>query len=230
MFLFTLVLGVLFLPEADNLKCKCESNTYGSCSQETTECSSQFDRCLAGIQVTTKGGMDSELKYKNCFKSEMCLNSSINYGAYRFAQKTRCCSGDLCNAQIDYPTPDYKSNGRKCFSCEGENCMKTLNCAGDENYCIKATDGVITLKGCASEMICSDTSASRTNQFASRTNQFASRVNQFASWVNQSASRMNQFTGPKISCCKGNYCNSASSTSPILMLLLVPLFFSALFS
>ncbi|XP_054892895.1 lymphocyte antigen 6S-like, partial [Poeciliopsis prolifica] len=147
-------------------------------------------------------------------ESEMCHDFSVNNGDYRVAQKTSCCSGDLCNAQINNTKPVFKSNGRRCFSCDGENCMKTVSCAGDENYCVKATGNLqgvsLMSKGCASELICSD---------------------QFSSLLKQSTSEIpGYFTGPKISCCEGDYCNSASSASPILMLLLVPLLFSALFS
>ncbi|XP_014826193.1 PREDICTED: urokinase plasminogen activator surface receptor-like isoform X1 [Poecilia mexicana] len=209
MFLFTLVLQVLFLPEADNLKCECASNLPGSCTQKTIECSSQNYRCSAATQVKFLGGAKfSELNDKSCVLPELCLDFSVNYGAYRVVQKSSCCNGDICNAKIDYPKPDDKltPSGRKCFSCVGENCMKTLDCVGDENYCVKVTgnlDGAsLTMKGCASELVCSD----------------------------KTASLVNQFTGVKLSCCQGDYCNSASSASPTLLLLLVPLLISTLFS
>ncbi|PWA30558.1 hypothetical protein CCH79_00020592, partial [Gambusia affinis] len=70
--------------------------------------------------------------------------------------------------------------------------MKTLNCEGNESYCIKATKGKnVTLKGCASKLICSD----------------------------QSAARVNQFSPEQISCCHGDYCNSTSRASTNLLLL-----------
>uniref|UniRef100_A0A3B3U9X5 UPAR/Ly6 domain-containing protein n=1 Tax=Poecilia latipinna TaxID=48699 RepID=A0A3B3U9X5_9TELE len=127
----------------------------------------------------------SEHNVKNCIMAELCLDFSINNGFHRLLQKSSCCNGDLCNTQTDYPKPDNKStpNGKKCFACDGENCMKTLNCLGDENYCVKVT--VV--------------------------NQVTSRI-------------LGQF-----SCCQGDYCNSASNASPVLLLLLVPLMFSSLF-
>ncbi|XP_032416890.1 urokinase plasminogen activator surface receptor-like [Xiphophorus hellerii] len=215
MFLFTLVLVVLFLPEADTLKCECVPGPYVNCYAETIECSSQNYSCLVATEVKVKDGANiTEWNYKGCIMSELCLNYSVNYGAYRIVQNSRCCSEDLCNAQINYTKPEYNStpNGKKCFSCDGENRMKTLNCAGNQNYCVKVTENVdgtsLTLKGCASELVCSD--------------HFSSRVN--------------QFTEAKISFCQGNYCSStsstssASSTSPTLLLLLVSLLFSNLFS
>uniref|UniRef100_A0A3B5R9C1 Phospholipase A2 inhibitor and Ly6/PLAUR domain-containing protein-like n=1 Tax=Xiphophorus maculatus TaxID=8083 RepID=A0A3B5R9C1_XIPMA len=222
MFLFTLVLMVLFLPEADNLKCKCEPSRYGTCAKETTECSSEDDSCSVRTQVYYLGGAKSEHNSKGCITSDLCLNYSISYGAYRIVQNTKCCSEDLCNAQINYTKPASYTfstpNRKKCFNCDEENCMKTLKCAGDENYCINVTGERFMMKGCASELVCSD-------HFSSVMSQFTTRP-----------------PGAKVSCCRGNYCNSASSTispgskssasstSPTLLLLLVPLLFSILFS
>ncbi|XP_032416764.1 lymphocyte antigen 6B-like [Xiphophorus hellerii] len=203
MFLFPLVLGVLFLPEANNLKChECLPAPSGICTEKTAECPSQDYRCLAATEVAIKDGVVvSALNIKRCMMPDQCVENSVNYGTYRVVKNSACCNEDLCNAQI----PEYKSapNGKMCFTCEGENCMKTLNCVGNENYCVKATKGKhVTLKGCASKLICSD----------------------------QRASRVNQFSAEQISCCQGDYCNSASRASTYLLLLLGPLLFSALFS
>ncbi|XP_027871390.1 phospholipase A2 inhibitor and Ly6/PLAUR domain-containing protein-like isoform X1 [Xiphophorus couchianus] len=222
MFLFTLVLVVLFLPEADNLKCKCESDSDGTCAKETTECPSEDDRCSVRTQVYYLGGAKSEHNSKGCITSELCISFSVSYGAYRIVQNTKCCSEDLCNAQINYTKPVSTPNRKKCYNCDEENCMKTVKCAGDENYCINVTGYTqgerFIMKGCASKLVCS-------GHFSSVMSQFTSRP-----------------PGAKISCCRGNYCNgasstispgsksSASSTSPTLLLLLVPLLFSNFFS
>ncbi|XP_043997764.1 urokinase plasminogen activator surface receptor-like [Gambusia affinis] len=208
MFLFTLVLGVLFLPEADSLKCTCEGNRYGVCSTDTTQCPSQNYSCSAATEVTSLDDKVTELNSKGCIESELCLDYSVSNGVYRVLQKTSCCSGDLCNANITYPKPDYTPNGKKCFSCAGdENCMKTLNCVGDESHCFTVTgnaQGVtMMMKGCASDKECSDKSTSVSSGL---------------------------LPGSEVSCCQGNYCNSASTPSPALLLLLVPLLFSNLFS
>uniref|UniRef100_A0A3B3Y7I2 Snake toxin/toxin-like domain-containing protein n=1 Tax=Poecilia mexicana TaxID=48701 RepID=A0A3B3Y7I2_9TELE len=172
---------------------------FGSCSGES-ECSSQNNHCLTATQTTIHDDEVSEHNVKSCIMAELCLDFSINNGVYRWLQKSSCCNGDLCNTQTDYPKPDNKStpNGKKCFACDGKNCMKTLNCLEDENYCFKVTGVSLTTKGCASKAV-------------------SSRV-------------FGQVTGLKLSCCQGNYCNSASSASPVLLLLLVPLLFSNLFS
>uniref|UniRef100_A0A3B5R5X0 Phospholipase A2 inhibitor and Ly6/PLAUR domain-containing protein-like n=1 Tax=Xiphophorus maculatus TaxID=8083 RepID=A0A3B5R5X0_XIPMA len=217
MFLFTLVLVVLFLPEADNLKCKCESDQYGACAKETTECPSKNYSCSVTTQVYYLGGAKSEHNSKGCITSDLCISFSVNYGAYRVVQNSKCCSEDLCNTQINYTKLVSPPNRKKCFSCDEENCMKTLKCAGDENYCVDVKVSFM-MKGCASKSVCSD--------------HFSSVMSQLTS----------QHPGAKISCCRGNYCNSASSTispgskssasstSPTLLLLLVPLLFSNLFS
>ncbi|XP_023188144.1 urokinase plasminogen activator surface receptor-like [Xiphophorus maculatus] len=206
MFLFTLVL--LFLPEADTLKCyECLSSSPGICTGKTTECPSQDYRCSAvTTEVAIKDGVVVPIvNFKGCMMPELCVENSVNYGTYKVVKNSVCCNGDLCNAQI----PEYKStpNGKKCFTCEGENCMKTLKCEGNENYCVTATRAQyegknVTLKGCASKLICS----------------------------NQRASRVNQFSTEQLSCCQGDYCNSASRAFTYLLLLLVPLLFSNLFS
>ncbi|MED6262066.1 hypothetical protein ATANTOWER_013982 [Ataeniobius toweri] len=205
MFLFALVLGVLVLPEADTLKCyECSEDLSGTCTEKTTECPSQNYQCAVERSLIFQGGRKiSDVKAKGCAVPEQCLEHSINFGVSRTVQKTTCCSTELCNNQF----PDYKSipNGKKCFSCDGQSCTSTLNCEEDENYCIKATvnsEGqTLTLKGCASKSMCSD----------------------------QATSLMKQFNGTQFSCCQGNYCNSASTASPILLHLLVPLFFSVFF-
>uniref|UniRef100_A0A3B5KYM3 UPAR/Ly6 domain-containing protein n=1 Tax=Xiphophorus couchianus TaxID=32473 RepID=A0A3B5KYM3_9TELE len=179
MFLFTLVLVVLFLPEADTLKCECVPGPYMICSAETTECSSKYDCCSVRTQVYYLGGAKSDRNSKGCITSELCISFSVNYGAYRIVQNTKCCSEDLCNAQINYTKPVSTPNGKKCYNCDEENCMKTLKLTGKRPTCL------------------------------------------------HSASLVNQFTEAKISFCQGNYC---SSTSPTLLLLLVSLLFSNLFS
>ncbi|MEQ2305082.1 hypothetical protein AMECASPLE_033889 [Ameca splendens] len=205
MFLFALVLGMLVLPQADTLKCyECSEDFSGTCTEKTTECPSQNYQCAVGRTLGFQGGRKiSDVKTKGCAVPEQCLEFSVNIGVSKYVQKTTCCSTELCNNQV----PDYKSipNGKKCFSLDEQNSTSILNCEGDENYCFKATVNAggqtVTLKGCASKVICTD----------------------------QITSQMKQFNGTQFSCCQGNYCNSASTASPILVHLLVPLVFSVFF-
>ncbi|MEQ2246449.1 hypothetical protein ILYODFUR_038590 [Ilyodon furcidens] len=75
----------------------------------------------------------------------------------RYVLKVRCCHEELCNTQI----PDYKPilNGKRCHSCEGQNCTGPINCKGDENYCFIITETLggrsFIGKGCTSEFRCS---------------------------------------------------------------------------
>ncbi|XP_047215886.1 urokinase plasminogen activator surface receptor-like isoform X2 [Girardinichthys multiradiatus] len=193
------------IKRTDTLKCyECSEELSGTCTEKTTECPSQSYQCVVGRSLVFGGGRQiSDVKTKGCTVPEQCLEYSINFGVSKTVQKNTCCSTELCNNQ----SPDYKSipNGKKCFSCDKQNCTSTLNCEGDENYCIKAIVNsggqTVTLKGCASKLMCSD----------------------------QVTSLMKHFSGAQFSCCQGNYCNSASTASPILLHLLVPLFFSVFF-
>nr|XP_020444520.1 urokinase plasminogen activator surface receptor-like [Monopterus albus] len=97
------------------------------------------------------------------------------------------------------------ANGKKCFACDGQNCNTLLNCQDNEDHCIKTTVAVggekVTMKGCASTSICS----------------------------NPQISQVSGVIGAEVSCCQGDYCNSASSTRAGL-LLVTPLIHSVLFS
>nr|XP_054597415.1 urokinase plasminogen activator surface receptor [Nothobranchius furzeri] len=98
------------------------------------------------------------------------------------------------------------SNGRQCFTCKGTDCTGSLNCEGSEDHCIKATrtaEGVTKiLKGCTSKQFCSGDA------------------------IAQAA----HMTGVDVSCCQGNFCNSASGPIGGLLLLMVPLISFILFS
>ncbi|KAG5274755.1 hypothetical protein AALO_G00139770 [Alosa alosa] len=63
----------------------------------------------------------------------------MNFGIAR--SSTECCKTDLCNSQ---KTPELNTNmtpnGKKCFTCEGDDCTKQLSCVGNEDRCIKATE------------------------------------------------------------------------------------------
>uniref|UniRef100_A0A3Q2G9W1 UPAR/Ly6 domain-containing protein n=1 Tax=Cyprinodon variegatus TaxID=28743 RepID=A0A3Q2G9W1_CYPVA len=149
----------------------------------------------------------SEEKAKECGVSEGCVNRSLNLGIDRTVLETTCCSTNLCNKNYPAVSSNPHPNGKKCYFCDEQSCNNTLNCGDDENYCVKATvsDGgqTITLKGCASKSMCLDQSHSLVKGLTK-------------------SSEM------KISCCQGDFCNSASSASPALLISLVPLIYSFL--
>uniref|UniRef100_A0A3P9DA77 UPAR/Ly6 domain-containing protein n=1 Tax=Maylandia zebra TaxID=106582 RepID=A0A3P9DA77_9CICH len=133
-------------------------------------------------------------------------SSSILFLTLLTVINTMCCTSDLCNSQ-DVPDWSISSpNGKKCFQCDGKDCTKTLSCNGNEDYCISAAvkAGVTTtkVKGCASKTICSH----------SATEQLSAVI------------------GGEISCCQGDLCNRASSTTAHLLLFVAPLISLVFFS
>ncbi|XP_031155605.2 urokinase plasminogen activator surface receptor-like [Sander lucioperca] len=111
---------------------------------------------------------------------------------------SKCCTSNLCNTQPAPEPSKSNPNGKMCFYCDGQKCNNTLNCEGNQDYCISTTVNAkelkVTLKGCASKIMCSKQTTQTGGALAT-----------------------------EISCCQGNFCNSASSTSAGLLLLLAPL-------
>ncbi|XP_038127619.1 urokinase plasminogen activator surface receptor-like isoform X1 [Cyprinodon tularosa] len=203
MFLFTLTLGLLFIPKADTLTChECVRDGFsnGCTEQGTAACSTQNHHCIAGRVYTFYDfGVLANIPYRGCSLPEECFEGTLNFGHTKGVLNSTCCSTELCNNQ--YPDAVYNAipNGKKCFTCDSHTCNKTLTCNGDEDYCAESKVGdsgpSSTLKGCVSKVLCSD----------------------------KSILLVEQLTGLKISCCQGDFCNSANSGSPIVLLLLVPL-------
>ncbi|KAI3360908.1 hypothetical protein L3Q82_013120 [Scortum barcoo] len=156
--------------------------------------------CVAG------GAKLAEIDMKSCALAAECVEGSVNFGISKTILTSKCCNSELCNSQ-PAPAPSKSSpNGRKCFQCDGQTCTGTLNCEGDEDHCISSTVNTgnqkITMKGCASKLLCS----------TGANNQISAAI------------------GAEFSCCQGDYCNSASSTSAGLLLLVAPLLSVVLFS
>ncbi|XP_047454695.1 urokinase plasminogen activator surface receptor-like [Mugil cephalus] len=201
MYLLTLVLGIVLLPEAFTLRCyECTPGVTGTCTETTTQCPSEKNQCAALRVMSYAGGSKlADITGKSCAVSEECGEHSLNFGVSRTVVASKCCSSDLCNTQRVPEPSKTNPNGRKCFTCDGQTCTKTLNCEGNEDHCISATVSTggqkVTVKGCASKVIC----------------------------TNKELAQIMGLTGVDMSCCQGDYCNSASSTSAGLMLLVAPL-------
>ncbi|XP_070822416.1 phospholipase A2 inhibitor and Ly6/PLAUR domain-containing protein-like [Chaetodon trifascialis] len=208
MHLVVLIVGIVLLPEAYPLKCyECLPGSSGTCTDTEKECPSASYQCAA-LRVTSYAG-GSELlnaQLKSCALPDECVEGSLNFGISRTAFNSKCCTSELCNSQ-PAPEPSKSSpNGKRCYHCDGQQCTATLNCAGNEDYCISAkvtAGGAKTVvKGCASKQVCAGI---------------------------QNPNLKSLIQG-EISCCQGDFCNSASSTSAGLLLLVAPLISLVMFS
>ncbi|XP_040899811.1 urokinase plasminogen activator surface receptor-like isoform X2 [Toxotes jaculatrix] len=197
-----LIFGIVLLPKVYTLRCyECVPGISGQCTDTPKECPSQGYHCGA-LRVTAYAG-GSEITHSNvksCILPEYCVEGSVNFGVARTVITSKCCTSELCNNQ---PAPGPSKsipNGRKCFRCDGQKCTTTLNCEGNEDHCISTVtvEGQkTTMKGCASKQVCSKDQIAQVPSLGS--------------------------IGAEINCCQGNYCNSASSTTAGLLLLVAPL-------
>ncbi|XP_005466283.1 urokinase plasminogen activator surface receptor [Oreochromis niloticus] len=199
-----LILGMVLLPKVCALKCY-ECIPSGSCNARTRDCPSNT-QCGSARKISNMGGSEYKFIGRTCVPSDLCFSGSVNFGFVQTVFNTMCCTSDLCNSQ---DSPDWSissPNGKKCFQCDGNDCTKTLTCNGNEDYCISAAvplGGQTTkLKGCASKMICSGIQTAQ----------------------------ISGFIGEEISCCRGDLCNSASSTTAHHLLFVAPLISLILFS
>ncbi|XP_005924279.1 lymphocyte antigen 6B [Haplochromis burtoni] len=188
--IFVLILGMVLLPKACALKCyECIPDLSGSCAQTTKACPSNTQCASVRIASYAGGSKLVDIKGKSCAAAEECVQASINFGGAQTLITSKCCTSDLCNSQ-DAPEGSISSpNGKKCFQCVGNDCTQTLNCNGNEDHCISsamtAEGQKVTVKGCASKLICSSTQSPQ----------------------------ITGITAAEISCCQGDLCNSAGMTT-----------------
>ncbi|XP_060937808.1 phospholipase A2 inhibitor and Ly6/PLAUR domain-containing protein-like [Limanda limanda] len=199
--LLLLIFGIVLLPKASTLRCyECTPDALGSCKDTAKQCPSYGYQCGA-LKVTFYAGASkvNELNMKSCVLAEQCVEGSLNFGVSRTVITSKCCTSDLCNIQPARAPVKSTPNGKKCFRCEGQTCSGTLNCEGNEDRCITTTVDVagekITMKGCASQLMC----------------------------VGSETAQLPGGIGVGLSCCQGDYCNSAISTRAGLLLLVAPL-------
>ncbi|XP_045900191.1 urokinase plasminogen activator surface receptor-like [Micropterus dolomieu] len=207
MHLLTLIFGIVLLPKTYTLTCyQCVPGSSGTCTGTTKQCPLRAHQCRAA-RITSYIG-DSKLadvNIKTCALDEQCLEGAVNFGITRTVITSKCCATDLCNSEPAAEPSLARDNGLKCHRCDGQKCS-TLNCKGNEDHCISAAVNLRgekkIMKGCASEKMCSDTANA----------QIAGAI------------------PGETSCCQGDFCNSASSKSAGLLLLVAPLFSLVMFS
>ncbi|XP_056300843.1 urokinase plasminogen activator surface receptor-like [Pseudoliparis swirei] len=198
MHLLTLIFGIVLLPKAHTLKCyECAAGTPENC--KVSECPSTGQQCSA-LRLTSYAGGSKlvDVKSKRCALTAECVEASLNFGISKVLINSMCCNADLCNQKIALVSIQSIPNGNKCFQCKGKECTATLNCEGTEDHCISAKMNLggesVTMKGCASKLMCLP-----------------------------ETKKTSGFMSAEISCCQGNFCNSAGSTRAGLLLLAAPL-------
>lgn len=201
MHLLALVFGIVLLPAAYPLKCfRCIPASSGTCEDTEKECPSSSYQCGA-LRITSYAGGSklADIHMKTCFLADQCVEGSVNLGISRTVLTSKCCASELCNTQ-HAPEPNQTSpNGKRCYHCNGLKCTATLNCRGSEDHCISKTVSSggkkAIMKGCASRDMC----------------------------TNSQNPQIRGAIGGEVTCCQGDFCNSASSTSAGLLLLVAPL-------
>ncbi|RVE62497.1 hypothetical protein OJAV_G00157750 [Oryzias javanicus] len=199
---FTVLLGIWLLSKADALKCyECSTSNPEGCIGNEVDCPENY-QCAS---VFSKGGSPSQkTQAKACFLPELCGEFSSNFGEENTLSISKCCNSDLCNtAPVPEPSEPVP-NGLKCYGCVGDDCNRTVNCEGIQDHCSTLTASLVivkkTTKGCASKNVCT----------------FAN----IGKWG----------VGVKTTCCKGNFCNGATTAAATASLFVGPLVFFVLFS
>ncbi|KAL1268632.1 hypothetical protein QQF64_033995 [Cirrhinus molitorella] len=149
----------------------------------------QRERARIPIRIKNKHaichgtGTEQETESKKCAVSPDCKSWSIGTGCWIREHVNKCCDTDFCNA--DSGSLSQNPNGKRCYTCDEDDCSKTLSCWGNEDYCFTAYEfsshQTVATKGCASKSAC-----------------------------DQEPGEILGFNG-NITCCEGNLCNVPQS-------------------
>ncbi|XP_048036358.1 urokinase plasminogen activator surface receptor-like [Megalobrama amblycephala] len=180
------LLFILFTAGHSRRCYECTSLTGSCADQRLKTCPSESSQCSSVTSVVQVGDIRSKVKVKDC--APACQSGSLNIGSIKAT--ISCCNSDECNLE-DAPDPSTATNGKTCYTCDGQNCTTILSCLETEDRCINATvtsgGQSVSVKGCASKSVCDATTS----------------VAGFGS----------------ISCCNGNLCNGAPSVSQSFLFL-----------
>ncbi|XP_050949772.1 cytotoxin 1b-like [Labeo rohita] len=118
----TVFLLCILFSGGHSLSCYQCTSVLSSCTQ-TSQCPAGINNCLSA----TVTGNGTTVKVKTC-APDVCPNGSVNLGTEQISSV--CCNTDLCNGQ-DAPDPSSStSNGRQCYYCDGQRCLKRVSCSG----------------------------------------------------------------------------------------------------
>ncbi|KAF7696311.1 hypothetical protein HF521_006405 [Silurus meridionalis] len=174
------------------------TNCSSTCSSTTTTVDIYLVSGVSGLSFTT---VDYDF---SCGSPEKCVNTSINIGVVRITNNTQCCSTNHCNNDTLPEMPQQSINGKKCYTCNENDCSQNLYCEGKEDRCITATVAqgtkVMTMKGCTTSNMC-----------------------------NVTLLRAHGLILTDVYCCAGNLCNAAESFALSFLLMFIPLLSFILF-
>ncbi|KAL1253417.1 hypothetical protein QQF64_018110 [Cirrhinus molitorella] len=156
----SIVLLLILLTGGFSLDCyECHNQLEGICRQST--CRSDHNMCASSKKLQYIAGIKVESIYKSCSVPLDCESWSISTGDFRRTYAVECCDTNFCNKQS---APDLSSlkNGKSCYTCDWEDCSKTLSCWGNEDYCFTTyetsssdhSNPPLTYKGCVSKSAC----------------------------------------------------------------------------
>lgn len=189
---FILIFGFVLLPKVATLKCY---QCFGpKACNIVEECPASNTHCGV-LRITSHGDKLDDVMVKSCTRPQNCINGAVNFGIVRTVFTSKCCTSDLCNIQ-SFPEPASSSpNGRKCHTCSKQSCNQTLNCKGSEDRCfsVLVTSGEQNMT--MKGCVSADICPDGSNT---------------------------QTYGAEFTCCQGDYCNSASTSSTSLLLLVAP--------
>ncbi|XP_017342726.1 urokinase plasminogen activator surface receptor isoform X2 [Ictalurus punctatus] len=199
-----LLLIFMLSSEVLSLMCqKCIPSGITPCTRTQITCP---DKCLSATVSVSSSGTDMNVNLQTCGTSSLCVNESMNVGIMNIATNVQCCITDLCNNRTPAAPAQQFPNGKSCFTCVANRCSGTVNCVGNQDFCISASvqqgNNALYMKGCATKSAC-DASAGVSSQ------QGVAPVN--------------------VQCCAGNLCNSAEIFTLSFFLMIVPLICSILF-